>query len=182
VTLTATHIRPANQGDLPQLVQIYNHYVTNTHVTFDTQALAVAQRQPWFDSFSQTGPHRLLVAATLEGAVGYASSQEFRHKPAYATSVETTIYLDPGHVGRGIGFLLYQELLDTLQAEPGVHRAYGGIALPNPASIALHKRLGYREIGIFREVGYKFGKYWDVTWYEKDLSSQGYRTSRPDPV
>ena len=91
-------------------------------------------------------------------------------RPAYDQSVETTIYLDPAFVGRGIGQRLYGALLDAIQSEESIHRAYGGIALPNPSSIALHERLGFGFIGTFREVGFKFGKYWDVSWYEKDVS------------
>lgn len=163
-------IRPAEQRDLPALVDIYNHYVTTTHITFDTYAFTVDGRRRWFNSFSRTGAHRLLVADVSGQPVGYASSGEFRAKPAYDRSVETTIYLDPGFVGRGIGQRLYKVLLDMLQSEDGVHRALSGIALPNRSSIALHERLGFLLVGTFREVGFKFGQYWDVSWYEKDVS------------
>jgi len=128
-------------------------------------------RRAWFEGFSECGPHRLLVAETGSGLVGYASSSRFRPKPAYHTSVETTIYLDPDHLGQGLGARLYGALLEALGAEPGVHRAYGGVALPNPASIALHEAFGFRLVGTFREVGHKFGKFWDVSWYEKDIST-----------
>jgi phosphinothricin acetyltransferase len=164
-------IRHAARGDLPELVRIYNHYVSATHITFDTVEFSVDQRRAWFDRFSRSGIHRLLVAEVDSRPVGYASSQEFRAKPAYHPSVETSIYLDPEFVGRGLGRLLYTALLETLQAEGGAHRAYGGIALPNPGSVALHERLGFRPIGTFREVGLKFGRYWDVSWYEKELES-----------
>lgn len=168
--MTAARIRPAEQEDLPELVRIYNHYVTTTHVTFDTEAFTVDQRRPWFERFSESGPHRLLVAELAHQPVGYASSGEFRAKPAYGQSVETTIYLDPAFIGRGIGQRLYAALLDSIRSEEGVHRAYGGIALPNPGSIALHEGLGFSLVGTFREAGFKLGKYWDVSWYEKDLS------------
>ena len=84
--------------------------------------------------------------------------------------METTIYLDPGAVGKGIGRALYGELIDMLLADERVHRAYGGVALPNAASAALHESLGFRRVGTYHEVGYKFDKYWDVAWYEKDLA------------
>jgi phosphinothricin acetyltransferase len=163
-------IRPAKPEDLPELVRIYNHYVTNTHITFDTKAFTVNQRRSWLDGFSQAGPHRLLVSELAQRPIGYASSSAFRLKPAYDQSVETTIYLDPDFTGRGIGKLLYAAILDLIRAEKCVHRAYGGVALPNPVSIALHERLGFRLVGTFREVGFKFGRYWNVSWYEKDLS------------
>jgi phosphinothricin acetyltransferase len=152
-------------------VAIYNHYVTETHITFDTEPFAVGTRTQWFTQFSPTGPHRLYVAELDGELIGYATSSLFKPKPAYGTSVETTIYLDPAHTGNGYGRILYGLLLDELVAEPAVHRAYGGVALPNPASIALHERLGYAKVASYHEVGYKFGKYWDVNWYEKDVSA-----------
>ncbi len=173
--MTALQIRSARTGDLAELERIYNHYVTTTHITFDTEAFTMEQRRAWFDGFSESGPHRLLVAETEAGVVGYASSSRFRPKPAYHTSVETTVYLDPPHVGLGFGHRLYGALLEALDGEPAVHRAYGGIALPNPASIALHESLGFRLVGTFREVGHKFGKFWDVSWFEKELSRGGAR-------
>lgn len=168
--MSAPSLRAAERSDLPALVRIYNHYVLTTWVTFDTQEFSVQERLPWFEGFAADGRHRLLVAEQRDRIVGYASSRPFAAKPAYASSVETTIYLDPAFVGRGFGEPLYAALLEVLRAEPGVHRAYGGIALPNKGSIALHERLGFRCAGTYREVGYKLGGYRDVSWYEKDVS------------
>jgi phosphinothricin acetyltransferase len=165
-----TRVRPAEECDLAELVRIYNHYVTNTHITFDTVVFTVEQRRPWFEKFSESGPHRLLVAEVESQPIGYASSGQHRPKPAYDQSVETTIYLDPLFTGRGIGRLLYGALLDTMRSEPNVHRAFGGIALPNQSSLALHEGFGFNLIGTFGEIGFKFEKYWDVSWYEKDVS------------
>ena len=151
-------------------MEIYNHYVTRTHITFDTEPFAVGARTQWFTQFAATGPHRLYVAELEDGVVGYATSSPFKPKSAYRTSVETTIYLDPAHTGNGYGRILYGLLLDELTAEPSVHRAYGGVALPNPASVALHEDLGYTKVASYHEVGYKFEKYWDVDWYEMDVS------------
>jgi phosphinothricin acetyltransferase len=168
--MAAARIRSAAECDLPDLVRIYNHYVTDSHVTFDTEPFSIEERRPWFESFSSSGPHRLLVAEFEAHTVGFASSKEFRPKPAYRRSVETAIYLDQEFIGRGIGQALFAALLEVLEAEDSVHRAYGCIALPNPSSVALHHRYGFRLAGTFREVGHKFGKYWDVSWYEKDFS------------
>ena len=161
-------IRSACVEDLPAIVALYNHYIDNTPITFDLEPHRVEQRQSWFDDFSETGRHRLLVAE-LDGSVaGYACSHQFRTKAAYDTSVETTVYLAPDTVGRGIGSALYDELFSRLEAED-LHRAYAGITLPNEASRALHERFGFEELGVFREVGRKFGEYWDVLWLEKAL-------------
>jgi len=170
--LSTARTRPAGQDDLPELFRIYDHYVTATHVTFDTQPFTAGQRRSWFAGFAESGPHRLLVAEVDARLVGYASSKPFRAKRAYHSSVETTIYLDPDARGRGTGRALYAALLDALLAEPSVHRAYAGIALPNEHSIALHEQLGFQRVGTFREVGFKFAKYWDVSWYEKDVSGR----------
>lgn len=165
-------IRQADSRDLNRLVEIYNHYVTETHVTFDTEPFAVAARTQWFTQFSDVGPHRLLVGELGDAVIGYASSSRFKTRPAYDTSVETTIYLDPQQVGNRLGEKLYRQLLDDLQDEESVHRAYAGIALPNPGSVALHEKLGFVRVGSYHEVGFKLGKYWDVDWFEKDVSGQ----------
>jgi len=165
-------IRQADSRDLNRLVEIYNHYVSETHVTFDVEPFAVAARTQWFTQFSDTGAYRLLVAELEDEVIGYASSTRFKTRPAYSTSVETTIYLDPLQVGNGFGEKLYSELLQQLQDEESVHRVYSGIALPNPGSVALHEKLGFVRVGSYHEVGFKFGKYWDVDWFEKDASKQ----------
>ncbi|MDH3746871.1 MAG: GNAT family N-acetyltransferase [Gammaproteobacteria bacterium] len=164
-------IRLALKTDLPALVQIYNHYVEHTAVTFDTRSFDVDQRRAWFEGFTSDGTHRLFVADQDGQAVGYASSSSLIPRPAYDTSVQTTVYLHPSSTGKGIGSRLYTELMTQLVRDPRLHRAYGGIALPNESSVALHKKLGFEHIGTYREVGYKFDKFWDVAWYEKDLSS-----------
>jgi phosphinothricin acetyltransferase len=164
-------IRPGGERDLPALVVIYNHYVETTHITFDTEPFTVETRRPWLERFAETGCHRLLVAERAGRAVGYASSLPFRDKPAYDRSVETTIYLEAGAVGAGLGKRLYGELIDALRDDPLAHRAYAGVTLPNTRSIALHERMGFEPVGIFREAGYKFDAFWDVSWLELDVSS-----------
>jgi phosphinothricin acetyltransferase len=100
--------------------------------------------------------------------IGYASSSRFRPKPGYETSVETSIYLVPEAIGKGAGSRLYETLFKSLEGED-LHRAYAGIALPNPQSIALHERFGFKRVALYTEQGRKFGRYWDVAWFEKPL-------------
>ena len=157
-------------GDLADLVKIYNHYVENTPFTFDTTTFSMQDRIGWFASFSEDGIHRLVVAEREGQVLGYASSAPFKQRPAYDTSVETSVYLDPDNIGNGIGTALYELLLEQLGNDDRLHRAYGGIALPNSASVALHEKLGFKLAGTYREVGYKLDRYWDVAWYEKDLA------------
>ncbi|OKJ99633.1 GCN5 family acetyltransferase [Streptomyces sp. CB03234] len=164
-------VRPGTEGDLTALTDIYNHYVRETAITFDTVPLTPAERRPWLHSHPEDGPHRLLVAREADDpgtVLGYATSSPFRPKAAYAPSVEVSVYLSPEAGGRGIGTLLYGHLFQAL-AKEDVHRAYAGIALPNEASVRLHTRFGFRHTGTFGEVGRKFGRYWDVAWYQKDF-------------
>lgn len=163
-------IRAGVSADLSTLTDIYNHYVTHTHVTFDVEPFAIAARIPWFAQFSETGPYRLLVAEKNDAVIAYASSTNFKPRAAYISSVETSVYVHPDARGQGAGQRVYGALLDLMVAEPTVHRAYGGVALPNPESVALHERLGFKKAGTYNEVGFKFDRYWDVSWYEKDVS------------
>jgi len=169
------------RSDLAGLIHIYNHYVRTTHITFDIHEFTEEQRIPWFEGFSEHGPHRLLVAEVSNRVTGYASSQAFRPKPAYARSVETTIYIEHSASGRGIGRRLYEALLEALGAEETVHRAYAGIALPNPRSVKFHEEFGFHRVGTFREVGFKMDRYWDVSWYERDTSTPTLN-GRADPL
>jgi phosphinothricin acetyltransferase len=160
------HVRPCTERDLEALNDIYNQYVKESHFTFDVEPITIEARREWFSHYSTGGRHRLLVAVSEGEVVGFACSSRFRPKPAYETSVETTIYLAPGAVGHGAGSKLYTELFKSLEKED-VHRAYAGVSLPNPASIALHERFGFKRVAHFTEQGRKFGRYWDVAWYEK---------------
>ncbi len=162
-------IRHGSEEDLPRLLEIYNHYVEHSHVTFDIERLTLAQRREWFEAFTEKGPHRLFIVETDAGVAGYASSRAFRAKPAYERSVETSVYLAPESGSSGFGSALYARLLETLEGEERVHRAYGGIAIPNEASLALHRRFGFKRVATFSEVGFKFGRYWDVAWFERAL-------------
>ena len=163
-----TTVRAGTEDDLPALTRIYNHFVEHTVATFDVEPFTVDARWEWFEHYADKGPHRLLVAQVGGQVGGYATSGPFRLKPAYSRTVETTVYLDPRATGRGLGSLLYRELLDTVAAE-GMHRAYAGVALPNDASEALHRRLGFRDVGTFTEVGWKQDRWVDVRWYERAL-------------
>jgi phosphinothricin acetyltransferase len=163
-------VRPGTEGDLVTLTDLYNHYVRETAITFDTVPFTPEERRPWLLSHPEDGPYRLMVAtgAGPQRILGYATSSPFRAKPAYATSVETTVYVAPDAGRRGIGTLLYEALFEALAGE-GLHRAYAGVAQPNDASTRLHERFGFRHVGTYREVGRKFGRWWDVAWYEKEL-------------
>ena len=161
---TRPTFRPATNDDLPAIERIYHHYVINSHSTFDVEAQS---RLGWFEQFDG-GKYRCILAVVDDTVLGYACSQRFRAKAAYETTVELSIYLEHDMTLRGIGKALYRELFSALENED-LHRAYAGIALPNEPSIALHEQFGFSLLGQYTEVGRKFGKYWDVAWYEKAL-------------
>lgn len=163
-------IRPAERSDLPGLTELYNHYVVHTPVTFDLEPYTVERRAAWFEQFAASGRHRLLVAEADGGGevLGYAGTMRWRPKAAYDTTVETSIYCRPETAGKGIGSRLYAALFAAIAGED-VRRIVAGYTLPNAASAALHARFGFRAVGVFAEVGRKFGRYWDVAWTERPL-------------
>ncbi|WP_432166466.1 N-acetyltransferase family protein [Streptomyces sp. bgisy031] len=168
---TEVLVRPGDEADLDALTDLYNHYVRETPITFDTAVFTPQERRPWLLSHLEDGRHLLLVAQERDSGriLGYATSGPFRAKAAYDTSVEVSVYCAPDAGGRGIGTLLYGALFEALAGQD-VHRAYAGITQPNEASARLHARFGFTHVGTYREVGRKFDRYWDVAWYEKPLN------------
>ncbi len=164
-------VRGGTLEDLERINEIANQYIRETHYNFELELMTSEQRREWFSTFADQGRHRLLVGLTGDLVIGFASSGRYRPKHGYDTSVETSIYLAPEAVGRGAGSKLYEALFKSLEHED-IHRAYAGIALPNPASIALHERFGFKRVAHFTEQGRKFERYWDVAWYEKPMGVQ----------
>jgi phosphinothricin acetyltransferase len=161
-------IRAAAIDELPRLTEIYNHYVVNTVITFDTEPLAVDQRREWFAHYAAAGRYRLLVAERDGIVLGYASTSKFHPRRAYDTTIEMTALCAPEAVGHGIGQRLYEELFAAI-ANEDVHVAMALITLPNAGSVALHERFGFRRAMVVREVGRKFDTWHDVAWYEKRM-------------
>jgi phosphinothricin acetyltransferase len=159
-------LRPAHIDDLARLTDIYNHYVVETPITLDTTPFTVDQRSDWFERYSPKGPHRLIVAAQKGIILGYTSSSRYSDRAAYDTTVETTILCAPEAVGKGIGRLLYGSLFEAL-ADEDIHTAMARVTLPNKGSHDIHLHCGFREMGVLREAGRKFGQYWDVGFYQK---------------
>ena len=162
-------IRPAAVDDLEAIAAVYDHQVTTTVATFDLEPQGPALWAPRVGG-AEPGDH-LLVADDAGSVVGYAYSSSFRPRPAYGRTRETSVYLADDARGRGLGRALYDDLLGRLVGD-GVHTAVATVALPNPASDALHRACGYREVGVLREVGRKFDRWVDVRWWQKDLTSE----------
>jgi phosphinothricin acetyltransferase len=166
--MSQTEIRPAAGSDLPRLTEIYNYYVLNTAVTFDVEPYTIEKRAAWLEQFGATGRYRLVVAEESGVVLGYAGTMRFRPKAAYETTVETTIYCAQEAIGKRLGSRLYAALFEALRGED-INRIVAGYTLPNDASAALHARCGFKPVGIYTEVGRKFGRYWDVQWTERPL-------------
>jgi phosphinothricin acetyltransferase len=161
-------VRPAVEADLAALTEIYNHYVLHTAITFDVHPFTPEARRPWFEAHASNGRHRLIVAEDAGVVVGYASTSRWRPKPAYDTTVESTVYCRHDATSRGIGMLLYRSLFALLEHED-VHQVVAGIALPNDPSVRLHERAGFTRVGVFAQVGRKFDRFWDVAWFERPV-------------
>ncbi|MCH8025195.1 MAG: N-acetyltransferase [Chloroflexi bacterium] len=161
-------VRPGNEADLARINEIYNHYVVNTPITFDIEPISMPQRRQWFERYATSGRYRLLVAEAGGALIGYAYSHQYHARQAYDTTVEVSVYCAPEATGRGVGTRLYTALFEAIQGED-LRTALAGVTLPNEASVALHERFGFSLSGVQHDVGRKFGRYWDVAWYEKRL-------------
>ncbi len=170
MAIDGIHIRLAQQSDLARINDIYNHYVAHTAITFDFEPFTTDQRSLWFEQFRTGGPHQLFVALQEGEVIGFSYAHAFRQKPAYETTVETTVYCAHDETGRRVGTQLYTALFEALSGQD-LRMAVAGVTLPNDASVALHEAFGFKPTGVFHEVGRKFDKYWDVAWYEKRLGN-----------
>jgi phosphinothricin acetyltransferase len=164
---TRIAIRPVAAGDAAAIAAIYNHYVATDIATFE---LAPVDAETMGGRIAEVQSHGLpwLVVEDASILVGYAYAGRWRTREGYRHSVETSIYLAPQATGHGLGRALYSRLLDAL-ADCGVHAVIGGIALPNPASVVLHERLGFEPVARFREVGRKFGRWIDVGYWQRPM-------------
>ncbi|MGF1495181.1 MAG: GNAT family N-acetyltransferase [Microcoleaceae cyanobacterium] len=156
-------IRAVEIQDIPAICQIYNHYIRNTVVTFEEVEVSVADIQGRIQAVIQS--HCWLVYVQQEQVLGYAYAKPWHSRSAYRFSVESSVYVDPEFVGRGIGRQLYQVLLGQLR-QFQVRTVIGIIALPNPASIGLHEKFGFEQAAHFKSVGYKFNQWIDVGYWQ----------------
>lgn len=152
--------------DAAAICHIYNHYITDTVVTFENDPLERETMQLRIERIAARFPY--LVYEQDGMVLGYCYAATWRNRAAYDHTVETTVYLDPNWTGRGIGYELYQELVAQLRSSD-FHVAVASITLPNTRSVALHEKFGFRKVAHFTEVGSKFGKWLDVGFWELSL-------------
>lgn len=159
-------IRPATVDDASAICDIYNYYVLTTIITFEEVPVTLEEMEQRIVSISKIYPW--LVFVENNEIVAYAYATRWKVRSAYNKTVESAIYVKNGYSGKGIGSKLYSALLSILK-EGNFHVVLGGIALPNERSIALHEKLGFVKTGQLNEVGFKFGKWIDVGYWEKIL-------------
>lgn len=159
-------VRVATADDAESIRAIYNLEVTESTVTFDLTPRSLAEQHDWLGEHS--GAHPAVVAVDGEVVVGFGSLSPYRPRPAYATTVEDSVYVRRDRQGQGIGRTILAELVD-LATSHGFHAVMGRIVDGHEASIALHRACGFEMVGIEREVGRKFGRWLDVAVMQKLL-------------
>lgn len=156
-------IRQVKLTDADSIASIYNHYIINSIATFELETIDSGEMLNRIQKVQVKYP--FIVFEENKQILGYAYASEWKSRQAYAQTVESSVYLHPDAVGKGIGTQLYTHLIEELR-RMNMHAVIGGISLPNDASIKLHENLGFTKIGQFKEVGWKFDKWIDVGYWE----------------
>ncbi len=169
-------IRDAVVGDVEAMLAIYRPIVQTTAISFELELPSIDDFAARVTQVQASDPWLVLER---EGEVaGYAYATAFRSRAAYATTRETTVYVNPEHQRVGVAHQLMVELMTRLRGQ-GVHRAIAGIVLPNESSVSLHRRLGFRHLGTFDEIGSKFGRWHDLSFWAAPLPSHQQLVSEP---
>jgi phosphinothricin acetyltransferase len=164
--MTRPTVRSAEAADLAAVAAIYAHSVRTSTATFDVDEPAPSY---WQEKLDRTDAgHHFLVARDDDEVLGFAYSAPFRPRPAYDRTREVSVYVAQGATANGLGTRLYAALLDLLRRDE-IHLVIAVVAQPNPASNALHRTLGFTEVGTLDEVGFKFGAYVSSTWFQLRL-------------
>jgi L-amino acid N-acyltransferase YncA len=166
-TTEGRRLRPATEDDGAACAAIYAPYVTGTAISFETEPPSRAEMSKRIRAASQR--HAWLVLEEAESIIGYAYGAPFRDRAAYAWTCEVTVYMELGRHRTGGGRTLYTALLERL-TDRGFHLAVAGMTLPNDASVALHRALGFEPAGVYRQVGLKHGSWHDVAWMQRLLN------------
>lgn len=161
-----TEVRPATTADLGGVATIYDQQVFHGIATFDLEPPPVTV---WERRVGSAAPGDHFLVADDDGEIaGFAYSSAYRDRPGYRMTRETSVYLPESARGQGLGRRLYDNLLGRVR-DDGIHVVLGVVALPNPASVALHVACGFRHVGTLSQVGWKFDSWIDTAWYQKFL-------------
>jgi phosphinothricin acetyltransferase len=160
-------IRRATAGDAERIAEIYNWYILNTVVTFETDAISTQEMTTRMQE--KLAGHDWLVGEVDREVIGYACYGPFRPRAAYNHTVESTIYLSHEKTGQGLGRALYGRLIESIKGQ-GFREVIGVVSLPNPESVAFHRAMGFAEAGVLKRVGYKFERYIDVSFWQLKIA------------
>ncbi|MDR2915534.1 MAG: GNAT family N-acetyltransferase [Tannerella sp.] len=156
-------IRVVKPEDAYNIASIYNHYVDNTTITFETNSVSTEEMRDRIFAITEKYPY--FVYEESGEVVGYCYASLWKKKEAYHYTVESTVYIDAAFQGKGIGKMLMEKLISELQ-EKSFHAIIACITTPNPSSVKLHEKLGFKQVSEFSEVGYKFGQWLNVGDWE----------------
>src|SRR5262245_9375 len=162
---TSATIRLATLEDAEDILKVYTPFCRNTFITFEMVPPTLEEMKARIEGKGKLYPWLVCAGPTV---LGYARAAQHRERAAYQWAADVSVYVVDGHRGRGLGRALYTSLLALLKLQ-GFLRACAGIALPNPASIALHEAMGFQPVGIFPSIGYKLGHWHDVAWWQLTL-------------
>lgn len=187
-------IRSATAEDAPAILAIYAPYVSDTVISFETTPPSVDEMAQRIQKTTGRFPWLVCVADEQENSesasqesnrplpiVGYAYASAHRERAAYQWSVDVSVYVNPNFHRRSIGRGLYTALFELLRLQ-GYVNAYAGITLPNPASVGIHTALGFQPVGVYQQVGYKFGSWHDVGWWCLRLMAPPREPAPPRPI
>lgn len=164
--MSSIRIRHAEEADAGGIAAVYNHYIEHSVATFELDPVAGRTMRARIEAVQARGLPWLVATDATGALAGYAYAAPWRERAAYRHSVEASIYLARSRTGAGLGRRLYGALQQALDTLP-VHAVIGGISLPNPASVALHEALGFTQVAHFQRVGYKFGRWIDVGYWQR---------------
>ncbi len=162
-------IRLADERDLPDILLIYNDVIENTTAVYDYLPHTLAMRKEWFQAKGQNG-FKVFVAEEDQTILGFSSLGPFRNWAAYKYSVENSIYVHSGYRGKGIGKKLLAPVIEAAR-EINMHTVIAGIDDTNTASIRLHESFGFTRVAHFLQVGYKFGRWLNLTFLQLILDT-----------
>jgi len=163
-------IRSATTADAEAICGIYNHYIDNTSISFEYEAVSIETMQQRIQN--TLSEYTWLVYEAHGEILGYAYANLWKARKAYQHVLEVTVYTSHTNTVKGVGTKVYQALFDELKNYPAdkqVKALMAVVALPNEASVGIHKKLGFYEAGYFKQVGKKFDQWIDVAYYQKDL-------------
>lgn len=169
-------IRPVREDDAVRMLEIYQPFITQSAVSFEYEVPSQEVFRKRVTDYSHDAPW--YVWETEGTVVGYAYASKHRERAAYQWAVEVSVYLDSKFRRQGIGRALYEELFRDL-TQRGFHVALAGITLPHPQSVGFHESMGFVPVGIYRRIGFKFGNWHDVGWWQKNLKSEN---ETPTPI